>query len=136
MYSKYLSPHTLWFIIFSLCLSQPVLAIGTHEIAPETLNQKIASGETGLIIDLRDKDKYLQFHIPTAIHVNHTQIKDKITDLVSNKLDTIILYCGDGTRSAIAMITLRKQGFKNVLNVHGNMHAWLRKKLPVSTPQI
>jgi len=136
LYSKYLSPHTLWFIIFSLCLSQPVLGIGTHEITPEILNQKIAAGETGLIIDLRDKDKYLQSHIPTAIHVNHTQIKDEITDLISNKLDTIILYCGDGTRSAIAMITLRKQGFKNVLNVHGNMRAWLKKKLPVSTSQI
>jgi len=132
MFSKIIAPRSLWSLLLFFGINQVALAIGTYEIQPEKLLNNIESGKSGLIIDLRDKDKYQQSHIPTAIHIEHTQIENKILELLPRKQDTIILYCGDGTRSATAMIKLRKQGFKHLLNVHGNMHAWLRKKLPVT----
>ena len=122
-----------WLLLIFLGPVQSVLAIGTYEITPEMLLKKIESGDAGLIIDLRKQQKYQFAHVPTATNIWFKEINEKIHQLTPYKQETITLYCADGTQSAIVMVKLRKQGFNKIFNLHGNMNAWLRKKLPIDT---
>lgn len=133
MFTKSNPAIGLCLLLISIISSQSVLAIGKYEITPEKLHQEILLNKSHLIIDLRDQDKYQQSHIPSAINIRHDNLKNKLHALLPYKNKSVILYCGDGTRSAIGMTVLRKEGFKKLLNVHGNMFAWEKKKLPVST---
>ena len=38
----------------------------------------------------------------------------------------LILYCGSGTRSALACKTLHDMGFSNLVNLAGGVQGWLQ----------
>lgn len=61
--------------------------------------------ENALVIDLRDKDDYLEWHYPGALHhedVNIDALKEK----------TLVLYCWEGNTSYLEASGLRAKGFK------------------------
>ena len=43
----------------------------------------------------------------------------------------ILLYCGRGDRSALAALTLKRLGYRNVASVEGGLNGWREKGLPV-----
>ena len=113
--------------------SVSVNAIGEYEIQPEELLEQISTEHKPLIIDVRAQDDYLNGHVPTAIHIEHLDIKNKIHTLLPYKDKPIVIYCGDSTRSAIAMTALKKEGFQRVVNLYGHFFNWERKNLPTET---
>lgn len=127
--------HSLLLLFVISGFSQSVLSIGKYEITPEQLNKQLQANEKKIIIDLREQPNYQQSHIPGAAHVHIDELTKRLDQLQAYKNKEIILYCGDGTRSVRGMSILRQSGFKNILNLHGNMRAWLKKKLPVSTTE-
>ena len=110
-----------------------VNAVGLHEILPQELLHAIQGGHPPLIIDTREADIYQREHIPSAINIIPEDIRKQLDRIQPYKEREIIVYCGDGTRSARAMTILRNEGFTQVLNLNGNFNKWKRGNLPTET---
>ena len=67
-----------------------------------------------MLIDVRTEEEYNEGHIPTAIHIPHTEIGKHIDEISKYKL--IIVYCKVGVRASIAASKLREMSYKKVIN--------------------
>lgn len=68
-----------------------------------------------VVIDVREKDEYMQGHVKDAILVPLSTINT----YQGNKNDAIAVYCRSGNRSKIAKQALENQGYTNVTNIGG-----------------
>jgi rhodanese-related sulfurtransferase len=48
----------------------------------------------------------------------------KIDTATTDKNRKLVLYCGGGSRSALAAVSLKKMGFKNVISLAGGYRGW------------
>ncbi|MEM2021795.1 MAG: rhodanese-like domain-containing protein, partial [Zestosphaera sp.] len=82
-----------------------VLTSSLNEALPDNLVIIDFIPEDAVVIDLRDKDEYLEWHYPGALH--HEDV-----DVESMKDRTIVLYCWRGSKSYVEASKLRARGFK------------------------
>jgi rhodanese-related sulfurtransferase len=95
------------------------------QITPETAKQQIDNGSY-IILDVREPNEFKQGHIPAAINIPRGLLEFKIAESVPNKDANIITYCKVGGRGALAAMTLKILGYKNVENIAGGWEAWLK----------
>ena len=67
------------------------------------------------IIDIRDRNSFLNGHIDKAIHVEDLDIDNFLKD--KNKNDTILIYCYHGNSSKSAANFFVQHGFEKVLSM-------------------
>lgn len=100
----------------------------THikEVTVKQIEELISNGNLCLI-DVREESEFANGIIDNAILIPHGMLEFKIDslDAISNKSDTILLYCRSGNRSALAADALQKLGYTNVLSMIGGYQAWL-----------
>ena len=51
-------------------------------------------------------------------------LEHSIDQVTTDKDKKIVLYCGGGSRSALAAASLKKMGFKNVISLAGGYRGW------------
>ena len=86
--------------------------------------KQIMDGEEGyIILDVREQDEYDAGHIPGAILIPYTQIKEKANEMLTDKDQLILVYCRSGRRSKIAAETLVELGYTNI-KVFGGIIDW------------
>jgi len=68
-------------------------------------------------IDVRTSEEFNQGHLPGAVNILHTEIKDKIGAVTQNKNAQIKLYCRSGRRSGLAEAALKELGYTQVQNL-------------------
>jgi len=93
-----------------------------REIAPRELAKLRRSP---VIIDVREKDEFIQGHISGARNVSRGVLEREVKNLVPDPLSPILLYCSCGSRSALAADNLQKIGYQNVYSLKGGLFAWL-----------
>lgn len=71
------------------------------------------------VIDVRTEKEWTAGHVEGAALIPHEQIADRIAGVVADKDAPIALYCRSGRRSGIAMESLKKLGYTNVVNYGG-----------------
>jgi phage shock protein E len=103
-----------------------------REVSPQDAAAKLKSSEA-LIIDVRDKDEWDQGHIPGAMHMSRGTLELDIGEKVPDTNAMIICHCGGGGRSALAVESLQKMGYKNVRSMAGGFKAWKAAGLPTTT---
>lgn len=90
----------------------------------QALHEKINSGETLNLVDVREPSEHSEFNIggillPLGdIRVGDTESIDHLKD------QEVFLYCRSGNRSGQAAMVLESLGFTNVVNVTGGMLSW------------
>ena len=89
----------------------------TPLIKPEDLLHMVDDHEDVLIIDVREESAYENGHIETAINIPFTALRDKVSELDSEK--RTILYCNSGQMSYNAQQILLNNGFEEVYNLSG-----------------
>ena len=93
-----------------------------QQISVTKLNELIQSGDTPLLIDVREADEHNAFNIG-GILIPLSEIIQKANQIPTNK--PVIMYCRKGIRSQIAIQRLEmKFGYTNLLNLTGGMDAW------------
>ena len=95
------------------------------EIAPNDLRHMQQSGENFTLIDVRERDEQAKGGIPGAIKLPRGILEINIDQITTDKDRKLILYCGGGSRSALAALNLKKMGFRNVFSLAGGYRAWL-----------
>ena len=96
-------------------------------ITPEEVKQRIDSGESLHLVDVRQPEENAEFNIGGILlplgKIQSMQT-DEIDDLKENE---VICYCRSGNRSGNAALFLEQMGFSNVKNLSGGMLAWREK---------
>ncbi|MBR8661213.1 MULTISPECIES: sulfurtransferase TusA family protein [Bacillales] len=93
-----------------------------HTMSNEELHHKLASGESIIVLDVREPAEYAFEHIPGAISVPLGQLEEKIPQLDPGKEYAVI--CRTGSRSDMACQILAEHCFSNVKNVLPGMSQW------------
>jgi sulfur-carrier protein adenylyltransferase/sulfurtransferase len=89
-----------------------------------------------VIIDVREKDEYVQGHIPGAVWISRGTLEGKIEDAVPDRATPLVLYCAGGARSAMAAKSLQQLGYEHVQSMAGGYTAWKRSGLPWKVPTV
>jgi rhodanese-related sulfurtransferase len=94
------------------------------EINVADLKNMQQGGEDFALIDVRDKQDADKGMIPNAVNISRGMLEHNIDQVTTNKDRKIVLYCGGGSRSALAAASLKKMGFKNVISLAGGYRGW------------
>jgi len=95
----------------------------TGDITVQELKQRLDAGEEIILIDVREPHEREICHIGGTLIPLGT-IPEKLNELSEHKDKEIIVYCRTGGRSSNAVAFLKGQGFVNVRNLVGGVHAW------------
>jgi phage shock protein E len=85
-----------------------------------------------ILVDVRTDAEWNDGYIETAIHIPLDSILKKIESAVTNKEQTIYLYCRSGNRSGKAEKALQSIGYINAKNIGGINQASSTLKLKIT----
>ncbi|HEX3049926.1 MAG TPA: rhodanese-like domain-containing protein [Aggregatilineaceae bacterium] len=87
-----------------------------------------------LLVDVRTVDEYIEGHIEGAINIPITEITAHL-DMLPELEQPMVIYCGSGHRSAMAMTVFNLLGYVNARNMLGGVKAWTAAELPLTTDE-
>ncbi len=82
-----------------------------------------------VLIDVRSDGEWRSGHAPAAQHIPLGSIGQRLKQIPQGK--PVVVLCASGNRSAMAAVTLARNGFAPVYNFAGGMGAWRGAGLPV-----
>jgi rhodanese-related sulfurtransferase len=111
-----------------------------EELLPPDARQEIEGGEA-VLVDVRDPERYQAGHLSGAVNVasgegasdaHDDSYVEAIEKGGAGPEDRLILYCGQGNRSARTADALRNEhGFTNVASIIGGAKLWSELGYPV-----
>jgi rhodanese-related sulfurtransferase len=122
---------TLGVILFLLVagpISQHMYGIKNANAAQTV---QLLNRENGVVVDVCEPKEFSSGHIPNAVNLPLSSLKDRLRDLEKYKDKPIIVSCRSGNRSLKGAVMLRKHGFVTVYNLAGGLQGWERDNLPV-----
>lgn len=99
--------------------------VGTLE-ATQLINRRDA-----VVLDVREPGEYAAGHLPNAKHIPLGQLGSRLKELEKFKERPIVITCASGSRSGSAQSMLKKNGFKEAVNLKGGIAAWQQASLPL-----
>lgn len=95
------------------------------EISPTEVYQKLKTGDTITLIDVRTIEERDEAYILKSNLIPTTDIEAGTADFSDyNKNSEIIVYCRSGNRSARVYDIMKRLGFKNVKSMTGGINEW------------
>ncbi len=101
-----------------------------RETTVPAIAERLQRGDKFHFVDVREDDEWRAGRARGAIHLGKGVIERDIEAKIPNKDDEIVLYCGGGSRSALAAEALQKLGYTNVVSMDGGISGWREAKLP------
>jgi sulfur-carrier protein adenylyltransferase/sulfurtransferase len=95
-----------------------------EEITVDTLKDWVTDRRALTIIDVREAIEYQHGCIPNAVSLPRGILELEIDEVVTNAEQAIVVYCGGGSRSALAAQTLGIMGYTKVYSLTGGFRAW------------
>ena len=95
-----------------------------RELTVAETQQRQARNPEARLIDVREDNEWAAAHAAGAIHLGKGIIERDIEVTVADKATELILYCGGGYRSALAVASLQQMGYTNVFSMVGGWKAW------------
>ncbi len=72
-----------------------------------------------VILDVRTKEEFDEYHIEGAVLIPNYEIKEKAESILTNKEQLILVYCRSGRRSKNAASELVALGYTNIKEFGG-----------------
>lgn len=88
-------------------------------ISAKEAYDRMNSGDTVVVVDVRRSDEYEDSHIPGAILIPNETISETQPELLPDLDAEILIYCRSGNRSAKAATKLLEMGYINVSDFGG-----------------
>jgi molybdopterin/thiamine biosynthesis adenylyltransferase/rhodanese-related sulfurtransferase len=105
------------------------------ELDAAEARELLAGPDAPLLVDVRERDEWVEGHIPGAVHVPRGHLESRIEQVVPDRSRPLVLYCAGGARSAFAAKTLEELGYESVASLAGGFTDWKRNGFPVQLPQ-
>jgi len=93
------------------------------EMSPEEVMALKPGGENVVYLDVREPNEWNLGRIPGAIHLPRGNLETKIEALVDRQ-QRVVVYCARGNRSALAALTMKEMGYKNVASMSRGFLGW------------
>ncbi|MEJ2385697.1 MAG: rhodanese-like domain-containing protein [Xanthomonadales bacterium] len=97
--------------------------------APHVSAQQFADYLSGdedyVLLDVRTEAEFEAGHIKGAEWLPRGRLEFDIQERVTDPDARIVLYCGTGARSALAVLTLQELGYTNVVDLEGGFEGWV-----------
>lgn len=93
------------------------------KITAEEAKQIMDSEANYIILDVRTDEEYAEGHIPNAILIPDYEIEEKAEAILTDKNQTILVYCRSGNRSKSASEILARLGYTDVREF-GGINDW------------
>ncbi len=117
-------------IILLLC-HNPLMA-NIKSIDVLELQRKLESStENFFLLDVRSKEEYQSGHIKNSINIPHEELIEDINLISQYKNESLIVYCRSGVRAQLVIDKLLENDFKNIIDMNGDMLAWIESDLPI-----
>lgn len=103
-----------------------------NAVRPADLAAELAVENDLVLVDVRSSDEYAEGFIEGAINIPLQELTahlDMLPDLDAN----IVVYCGSGHRSALAMTALNLLGYTRARSMISGTNAWTSAGNPLST---
>ena len=102
-------------------------------VKPTLFYEKMAEHK-GQVVDVRTPQEYKSGYIKDAvnIHLYDADFDERVGALDKNV--PVYVYCKAGGRSAEAVVKLKENGFKNIVELDGGIDAWNDAKKPLQKP--
>lgn len=71
--------------------------------------------EGAIFLDVRSSDEFNAQHAPETINIPLPELTKRLSEL--QKTSPIIVCCASGSRSAVALMTLKRSGYSTVYNI-------------------
>lgn len=101
------------------------------QVGVEEVKKALDEKQDIVLLDVRTSDEYTKARITGSVLIPHDEIGKKIEKSIPDKNKKVYVYCLSGSRSVLAVDTLKKLGYKNVYNVTSGLLAWRAKQYPV-----
>ncbi|HMF55890.1 MAG TPA: rhodanese-like domain-containing protein [Pyrinomonadaceae bacterium] len=102
-----------------------------REVTVEETRERMTENTDARLIDVREDNEWQAGHAARAEHLGKGIIERDIETLVPDKQTELILYCGGGYRSALAVDVLQRMGYTNVYSMAGGWKAWKESGAPI-----
>ena len=76
------------------------------------------------VIDIRERDEFVQGHLPSATFIPRGFLELQIEQHQSDRSKPVVLYCAGGVRSALAARNLKEMGYERVISLIGGFNGW------------
>jgi molybdopterin/thiamine biosynthesis adenylyltransferase/rhodanese-related sulfurtransferase len=106
------------------------------EIDATQARGRIQSDEPPLLVDVRERDEWVEGFLPGAVHVPRGFLESRIEQVAPDHGREIVVYCAGGARSAFAAKALRELGYENVASMAGGFTDWKRNGFPIDLPRV
>jgi adenylyltransferase/sulfurtransferase len=94
-----------------------------EEISAQELKQWMGE-EDVKIIDIRERDEFVQGHLPGATFIPRGFLELQIEQHQSDRSKPLVVYCAGGVRSALAARNLKEMGYEHVISLIGGFNGW------------
>jgi rhodanese-related sulfurtransferase len=95
------------------------------------LAEELASADAPLVVDVRTVDEFAEGHIEGAVNIPLNELTANL-NLLPNLDQNIVVVCGSGHRSALAMTALNLLGYTQVRSLMSGMGSWTAAEQPVT----
>ncbi len=109
------------------------------EITVTQTREELDQGQASLLLDVREPAEWEKGHIPGALLAPRGMLEwyaDPTTPYAKPELTTkrdarIIIACASGGRSMLAVQTLKKMGYTDVVSMAGGFNEWSKQGFPI-----
>lgn len=117
-------------IILLLCHNPLMANIKSIDVL-ELQSKLESSTENFFLLDVRSKEEYQSGHIKNSINIPHEELIEDINLISQYKNDSLIVYCRSGMRAQLVIDKLLENDFKKIIDMNGDMLAWIESDLPI-----
>ncbi len=93
------------------------------KVTPAEVMDQQRANEPLMLIDVRDGNEVNLGTIPNAVHLSRGNL-EKLIEGVAPRDARIVLFCGSGSRSALAAESLGRMGYLDVASMRGGFRDW------------
>ncbi len=129
----FLRSFVLLGILFLGCAADEATETTFPALSPQELTELIDAGTDMLILDVRSQEEYDEGHLVGSVHIPHTELSDRLGEIIDYRETPVIVYCMLGGRAGRAEAVLEEAGFTDLYDLTGHMRVWLSLGLPLDS---
>ncbi|MGL4649256.1 MAG: molybdopterin-synthase adenylyltransferase MoeB [Caldilineaceae bacterium] len=106
------------------------------EITAQELLRRQGAGAAPTVVDIRERDEFVQGHIPGAVFIPRGYLELQIEQHQPDRSQPVVVYCAGGVRSALAARNLKEMGYSDVISLIGGFNGWKNAGLDFKVPTV
>lgn len=107
-----------------------------QEITASELSRRLDNGNNLTIVDVREREEFVQGHIPGAVFIPRGYLELQVEQHQPNRQATLVVYCAGGVRSILAARNLQEMGYEDVISLTGGFNGWKNAGLAFKVPTV